>query len=79
MTDWRALRRIAGKPTCPPCQTGGKEFSIDISRENLATMAGTATESVIRTLSDFRNEKLIEIKDGSITFMNQKKLEHMVN
>jgi len=60
-------------------QTNGGVFSIDISRESLATIAGTATESVIRTLSDFRNEKLIDIKDGSITFINQKKLEHMIN
>ena len=60
-------------------QTNGDVFSIDISRESLASIAGTATESVIRTLSDFRTEKLIDIKDGSITFINQRKLEHMIN
>ncbi len=54
-------------------------FKIDISRENLANIAGTATESLIRTLSDFKNEKLIEIKDGHITIMNDKKLEGMIN
>jgi CRP-like cAMP-binding protein len=54
-------------------------FAIDISRENLATIAGTATESLIRTLSDFRNEKLIDIKDGNISFVNQEKLERLVN
>ncbi len=54
-------------------------FSIDISRENLATIAGTATESVIRTLSDFRSEKLIDMKDGNIMIINQKKLEYLVN
>lgn len=57
----------------------GTEFTIDISRENLATIAGTATESLIRTLSDFRNEKLIDIKEGSIIIINQKKLEHLLN
>ena len=51
----------------------------DISRENLATIAGTATESVIRTLSDFRSEKLIDMKDGNIMIINQKKLEYLVN
>ncbi|MFM9911677.1 MAG: response regulator [Chitinophagaceae bacterium] len=55
------------------------KFSIDISRESLATIAGTATESLIRTLSDFRSEKLIEIKEGSITIINQKKLEQLLN
>lgn len=56
-----------------------EKFAIDISRESLATIAGTATESLIRTLSDFRSEKLIDIKEGSITILNQKKLEHLLN
>lgn len=56
-----------------------KLFTISISRESLATIAGTATESLIRTLSDFRAEKLIEIKDGYITILNQKKLESLIN
>jgi CRP-like cAMP-binding protein/CheY-like chemotaxis protein len=54
-------------------------FSIDISRENLANIAGTATESLIRTLSDFKSEKLIDIKDGQISITNNKKLEGMLN
>lgn len=59
---------------------GDKEkFAIDISRENLAAIAGTATESLIRTLSDFRSEKLIDIHDGTITVLNEKALTNMVN
>jgi CRP-like cAMP-binding protein len=54
-------------------------FSMEISRENLANIAGTATESLIRTLSDFKTEKLIEIKDGQITILNEKKLSSMIN
>ena len=53
--------------------------AIAISRENLATIAGTATESMIRTLGDFKSEKLIEIKEGCIYVLNEKKLENMVN
>lgn len=56
-----------------------ENFSIDITRENLASIAGTATESLIRTLSDFKNEKLIEIAGGNITIINRKKLERLVN
>jgi CRP/FNR family transcriptional regulator, cyclic AMP receptor protein len=56
-----------------------KPFVIDISREGLATLAGTATESLIRTLSDFKSEKLIELKDGHIIMHNQTKLEHLLN
>ena len=55
------------------------KFSIHISREDLANIAGTATESLIRTLSDFKNEKLIEIKNGNIIIENEKKLKSMVN
>jgi CRP-like cAMP-binding protein len=54
-------------------------FSMHISREDLAKIAGTATESLIRTLSDFKAEKLIEIKGGNITLLNQKKLASLAN
>ena len=54
-------------------------FVINLSREDLANIAGTATESLIRTLSDFRSEKLIDIKGGKITIINQKKLEGLLN
>lgn len=54
-------------------------FSIHISREDLANIAGTATESLIRTLSDFKSEKLIDIRDGQIVLLNEKKLSAMLN
>lgn len=56
-----------------------ENFSINLSRDNLAAVAGTATESLIRTLTDFKTEKLIDIKDGAITIVNPAKLESMVN
>lgn len=48
---------------------------LDISRENLAHIAGTATESFIRILSDFKSEKLIELQDGKIVIINEAKLK----
>jgi CRP-like cAMP-binding protein len=54
-------------------------FSISISREDLANIAGTATESLIRTLSDFKSEKLIEIKEGKIILLEEKKLTNLFN
>ncbi len=60
-------------------EDNSKPFVIDISREGLATIAGTATESLIRTLSDFKSEKLIDLKDGHIIILNQNKLEHLLN
>lgn len=52
--------------------------SIDISREDIAQYVGTATESLIRTLSDFKSEKLIEIKDGKIRILEVEKLNNLV-
>ena len=54
-------------------------FSMAISRDDLANIAGTATESLIRTLSDFKSEKLIAIKEGKITILEEKKLTQLVN
>lgn len=51
---------------------------IDISREDIAQYVGTATESLIRTLSDFKSEKLIEIKEGKIRITSLDKLEHLL-
>jgi len=56
-----------------------EEFKINMSRESLASITGTATESLIRTLSDFRNEKLIDIQDGSIKILNEIKLINLAN
>ena len=55
------------------------KFSMYISREDLAHIAGTATESIIRTLSDFKSEKLIDIKDGSIIILDEKRLAALLN
>jgi len=52
---------------------------LEISREDLAQMVGTATESLIRTLSDFKNEKLIDIKNGKVFILDEDKLKNMLN
>lgn len=52
---------------------------MNISRENLANIAGTAKESVIRTLHDFKDEKLIDIVEGDIIVLNEKKLKDLAN
>ena len=53
--------------------------TISISRDNLATMAGTAKESLIRTLSNFKDENLIDIIKGNILIKNKEKLERLIN
>ncbi len=52
---------------------------LEISREDLAQIVGTATESLIRTLSDFKSEKLIDIRDGKVFIVDEDKLKNMLN
>ncbi|MBD99605.1 MAG: transcriptional regulator [Verrucomicrobia bacterium] len=49
----------------------GKPKYIDVLRSDLASMVGTASESVIRTLSDFKEEHLIEIHGKEILIKNR--------
>jgi CRP-like cAMP-binding protein len=52
--------------------------TIAISRDDLAKMVGTASESVIRVLSDFKDEGLIEIESGKIKIIHSDKLEKVI-
>jgi CRP-like cAMP-binding protein/CheY-like chemotaxis protein len=53
--------------------------SFKISREDLAAMAGMATETVSRTLSDFKDEGLIDKKGSVITVLDITRLSKMRN
>ena len=52
---------------------------IRISRDDLASMAGMATETVSRTLSDFKDESIIEKKGSVIQIVDSLKLQRMKN
>ncbi len=56
-----------------------KNFSIVISREDLANIVGTSQETAIRMLSDFKEEKLVEIDGSAITVTNYDRLARMKN
>lgn len=51
---------------------------IQLSRENLANIVGTSKETLIRTLSDFKSEKLISIEQNKIILLNEKKLMFII-
>ncbi|HET6995102.1 MAG TPA: response regulator [Chitinophagaceae bacterium] len=55
----------------------GKQ-TIGISREDIAQYVGTATESLIRTLSDFKAENLITIANGKISITSPEKLRDLI-
>jgi CRP-like cAMP-binding protein len=57
----------------------GDEHSITLTREDLANIVGTATETVIRLLSDYKDEKLIEIDGRKILLLDKEGLRKTAN
>ncbi|ALL07265.1 transcriptional regulator [Pedobacter sp. PACM 27299] len=55
------------------------EMILRVSRDNLAAMAGMATETVSRILSDFKDEGIIERKGSQIIVLDQLRLQQMKN
>jgi CRP-like cAMP-binding protein len=57
----------------------GKFLKISLTREELANIVGTATESVIRLLSEFKSDKILELNGRKIKILNIKALEKISN
>jgi CRP-like cAMP-binding protein/CheY-like chemotaxis protein len=53
--------------------------TLSISRDDLAALSGTASETVSRTLTEFKNEGLIEKKGGTLKILNLDKMSKMRN
>ncbi len=56
-----------------------KFLRISLTREELANIVGTATESVIRLLSEFKSDRLIELSGRKIRILDLKGLEKISN
>jgi CRP-like cAMP-binding protein len=56
-----------------------KFLRISLTREELANIVGTATESVIRLLSEFKTDNLVELNGRRIKVLNLKGLEKISN
>mgnify|MGYP000312293211 FL=1 len=54
-----------------------KPIGIELSREEIGTIIGTATESAIRLLSLFNKEKLIHLKGKELFILNSNKLQQI--
>ncbi|UII30656.1 response regulator [Fulvivirga ulvae] len=57
----------------------GQDAIITIARRDISNIVGTATESLNRTLADFRDEKLIEISGEGLKIINKAKLEKILH
>jgi CRP-like cAMP-binding protein len=54
-------------------------LQISLTREELANTVGTATESVIRLLSEFKQDNLIDLQGRKIKFLNIPGLQRVAN
>ncbi|MCK5136853.1 MAG: Crp/Fnr family transcriptional regulator [Bacteroidales bacterium] len=54
-------------------------LKISLTREELSNIVGTATESIIRLLSEFKNEELIELKGRKIKILDKPGLKYIAN
>jgi CRP-like cAMP-binding protein len=50
---------------------------INLARKDISGLVGTATESLNRTLADFRDEHILELTESGIRILDKKKLEHI--
>ena len=58
-----------------PNNNNGKAIHINLSRQDIADLAGTTKEQVSKTISDFGKENLIEAKGRSLKLIDYKKME----
>jgi CRP/FNR family transcriptional regulator, polysaccharide utilization system transcription regulator len=54
-------------------------LKISLTREELANIVGTATESVIRLLSEFKTDQLVELNGRRIKILDKRGLEKISN
>ena len=54
-------------------------IEINLTREDLANIVGTATETLIRLLHDFKEEKLIQTQGRKIRVLDSQKLMRVAN
>jgi CRP/FNR family transcriptional regulator len=50
---------------------------INLTREDMANFVGTATETLIRILKDFKEEGMIEIHTRKLEIIDNDKLMHL--
>jgi CRP/FNR family transcriptional regulator, polysaccharide utilization system transcription regulator len=56
-----------------------KILNVTLTREEIANIVGTATESIIRLLSEFKKDGVIELAGRKISVMNRRELVRTAN
>jgi len=60
-------------------ESDGQTLNVRLSREEIANLVGTATESAIRLLSEFRKEGMIELEGKKIRLLNMNSIIKTAN
>lgn len=60
-------------------QSDQKTLNVQLTREDLANIVGTATETTIRLLTEFKNQRLIGSKGRRIQILNPQQLVRIAN
>jgi len=63
----------------PDSPSTAKHSVVTLSRKDIANLVGTATETIIRLLSEFKSDNLISIKGRKITILDLKGLNRIAN
>jgi CRP-like cAMP-binding protein len=75
---YNSVRQRTAEALLKVSQRKDANEKINISREDLSKIVGTASESVIRVLSEFKDEGLIEVENGKIKVIRADKLKKVV-
>ncbi|MNK30934.1 Transcriptional regulatory protein YycF [compost metagenome] len=72
-------KRIAEAIILLVTQHSADGLTVKISRDDLAALSGTSPETISRTLSDFKEEGLIDKNAGTLRILNLEKLNKLKN
>jgi DNA-binding response OmpR family regulator len=75
---YNSVRQRTAEALLKTSQMKDEKDKVTISRDDLAKIVGTASESVIRVISEFKDEGLIEIESGKIKILQPAKLEKVI-
>jgi CRP/FNR family transcriptional regulator len=60
-------------------EADGQTIDIAMSREDIANIVGTATETTIRLLSEFKQDEVIQLNGKKIAILNHRQLVKIAN
>lgn len=60
-------------------EEGTQYISVQLSREDIANLVGTATETAIRILSELNRDHIIDLKGKKISILDEKELNRVAN